>query len=422
MMRPHPPATAGAAHWLRQGALPPPGPPAGPPANSVSNGRESWPRSHWPQVDQAGVAGWQEPTRVQASVPPRPAPAPPDPASWRPSTPPAAGLTTRLLADGYFRMRHHDRTGDLRLHEAIAGLGLASALTGELIWQDKVTLEDGMPVCCDPSLPSGTLVHRVFGSTTSSSHAIQPVPAPDARLAGRLDVLLALIGPPAAGKTTVSADLVHRLGATVFRLREFAIHCRAERLFSDEAFSTHDELGWFSDTLVDALLRAAFLHGHFPATSVVILENFPGTAEQLHLLDSVARIRGAQIGVIELAAPDQILHVRARRRRVCVTCEPDPLGDPHRPAIASAAKPTACRECGDALVRRRSDQPAILAARLQRYRQRSAAIRDSATALGLPYVRINATAEPAATVAAAAQVAAALGAPPPSAPPHEGER
>lgn len=65
------------------------------------------------------------------------------------------------LADNYFRLTHDDQTGDLQLHPAIAGIGLASALLGELIWDGKVMLRDGNLVCRDFTPPRTALTHRI---------------------------------------------------------------------------------------------------------------------------------------------------------------------------------------------------------------------------------------------------------------------
>lgn len=66
-------------------------------------------------------------------------------------------------------------------------------------------------------------------------------------------------GPPAVGKTTLSAQLAAHHGAQVFRLREYAhaYQCCPE---ADPAlFTTGDLLGWFPDQTVRVVLESALL-------------------------------------------------------------------------------------------------------------------------------------------------------------------
>jgi len=202
---------------------------------------------------------------------------------------------------------------------------------------------------------------------------------------------VAVVGPPAVGKSTVSGELTNRCGARVFRLREFTHHYRSRPGIDEPLFATCDPLGWFGDKAVAALVEAAFLRGQFPAQGLVALENFPGTVAQLRLIEVIARELRAPLVVIELTAPDSILTARARARRVCPTCEPDPRGDPHRPANPSAHAPDQCSRCGGRLVARRSDHAPLFTARLERFRCRIPAIRCEVATLRLPYQAVDAS-------------------------------
>ncbi len=159
-------------------------------------------------------------------------------------------------------------------------------------------------------------------------------------------------------------------------------------------FDTCDSLGWFPEETVFLLLRAAFLRGQFPARDMVVLENFPGSLTQLLLLTAIADQLQAPMTLIELTAADAVVAARARTRRVCPACEPDPRGDPHRPALRTARDPDRCDGCGGGLLPRRGDEPQRLAARLARFRRRIPAIRRAATALHLPYHAVDATCDP----------------------------
>lgn len=115
---------------------------------------------------------------------------------------------------------------------------------------------------------------------------------------------VAIVGPPAVGKSTVSGALADRFGARVFRLREFAHEFRARAGVDQRLFDTSDPLGWFPEETVALLLRAAFLQGQFSVRPMVVLENFPGSLTQFRLLNAVAG---------QLQAP--LARRRADRRR-----------------------------------------------------------------------------------------------------------
>lgn len=218
--------------------------------------------------------------------------------------------------------------------------------------------------------------------------------------------LVAVVGPPAAGKSTLTQALIGRYACRVFRLREFADLYQQDTP-NPTMFATSDPLGWFSDEAVDELLRAALLQGRCAGQGLVVLEGFPGNGTQLHLLAATARLAGGTLTLIELDVPDDVVSGRAACRRVCAGCDPSRHGGPRHPAVPAAADPGRCGQCAGRLSRRETDEPAVVAARLQRYRTRLPDIRDAATVLGLPYQVIDATMTPLATANAVALVVCA---------------
>jgi adenylate kinase family enzyme len=206
---------------------------------------------------------------------------------------------------------------------------------------------------------------------------------------------VAVLGPPAVGKSTVTASLVARTGARVFRLREFVRCVRNKPDVNQRLFTTDDPLGWLGDGAVAFMLQAAFLDGQFPESPTVVLENFPGSDVQARLLAIIMDRLAARLDLVELVAPQDVLMARRRMRRVCSTCEPDPLGDPHRPARPGRCDPARCRDCGGELRRRPSDHPVRFAARLSRFHERIPAIRAAAEELALPFHTVDASTDAA---------------------------
>jgi len=200
--------------------------------------------------------------------------------------------------------------------------------------------------------------------------------------------LVAVIGPPGAGKTTVVTALAQPRGLPVFRLRE-AVIAYADRLI--DLVPSTDPLGWVGIQAVDRILRTAFIDGRFDTgVGPVLLDNFPGTAEQLRRLAQVGAVIGRQIVLLELRAEGPTLAVRVAARRICPACSPDR----HAPATARVTDPICCARCGARLARRDSDTPSRHALRLSRYRANMAGIIEHAEHLQIPHLTIRADHSP----------------------------
>jgi adenylate kinase family enzyme len=199
-------------------------------------------------------------------------------------------------------------------------------------------------------------------------------------------LLVAVIGPPGAGKSTVVRALSTEAGLPVFRLRE-AVRARPELLAG--LAPSRDPLGWVAPEAVRRLLRATFVDGRFGVgCSAVLLDNFPGTASQLTLLAEIGEATPARVGLLELHADPRTVVGRAERRRVCLVCGPDA----HAPAAPAADDPESCGSCRAVLTRRDTDLPHLHALRLARYTANRPEIAESAAGRGIPHLVVNADA------------------------------
>ena len=185
---------------------------------------------------------------------------------------------------------------------------------------------------------------------------------------------ICLIGPPAAGKSTIARTLTGRSGVRVFRLREFARHARITDPRVRRLLAGTDAPGWCGDSLVAYCLRRAFVEGR-PPLGVVVLEDLPGSHVQMGQVHAMAALREAPLLVVELDAPDRVLRQRAAAGPARPAGGSRPCGGPHLPARRDAAP----------------DVPAVFDARLARYRERIVEIRRGAALRGGPCHRVDAS-------------------------------
>lgn len=202
----------------------------------------------------------------------------------------------------------------------------------------------------------------------------------------RRPCLVAVIGPPGAGKSSVVAALREPGRCAVFRLRD-AIRACPSLLAGLPVVP--DPLGWVSIDAVRRVVDAAFVQDGIGADAeVVLLDNFPGTADQLLLISNVAVHIGATLAVLELVASAGIVRERVASRRVCQGCGPDD----HAPADADPQDPGRCAACQTPRKLRDSDAPRVHRLRLERFYANRPAIAAHAAEHGISHLTINADA------------------------------
>jgi hypothetical protein len=72
-----------------------------------------------------------------------------------------------VLADDFFRLAHHDVTGQPRLSVAARGLGLAAAVLGELAFARRLVVRGGSVVVCAGAALADPLAHAVLNQITA---------------------------------------------------------------------------------------------------------------------------------------------------------------------------------------------------------------------------------------------------------------
>ncbi len=207
-----------------------------------------------------------------------------------------------------------------------------------------------------------------------------------------LSIAVPILGPPAVGKTTLTLRVGAGPTRRVFRLRE---HVPVDVLAATA--SSPDRLGWLEDSVVEPTVRR-YLERAAEDGNVhtILLDNFPGTDIQATMLIELLRELAPQCTLkpIELTLDERTRRHRARERRVCFSCEKDPISDPRIPVEGSVADRGNCPRCGNQLHPRRGDAPSLYAARSRRHSDATDAIRESFISAGYSVVTLEADGEP----------------------------
>ena len=200
---------------------------------------------------------------------------------------------------------------------------------------------------------------------------------------------LVLIGPPGAGKSTLTPALVDRFDlariATGERLRaEIAAGSELGRAAS--AFVDRGAL--VPDDLMDRVVRTCL--DELPASRGFLLDGYPRNPHQAEALDTALADRGQRLtAVLALELPDaEILH-RLGGRRLCTGS-----GEPWTLHLDDADAVARCRAQGGTLVQREDDRPDVIARRLAVYRADTAPLLEHYRLAGILHT-IDATGSPA---------------------------
>jgi adenylate kinase family enzyme len=201
-------------------------------------------------------------------------------------------------------------------------------------------------------------------------------------------LFISLLGPPNSGKSTLSDTLCARLGAKVIRPRDAIRQTITMQSYVADLFAPVDDLGWASDYALAYAVRVT-IDALSPAMQKVILENLPWDALQLMDLQHLISQTSSELVVLLIDAPDEVLMQRGGRRRVCQTCELDPMREPRRPALPAVDDAGRCGICGSRLTVRPDDTPAVLTRRIERSRGYLAQITRYAYSARVPIHRLD---------------------------------
>ena len=177
---------------------------------------------------------------------------------------------------------------------------------------------------------------------------------------------LILLGAPGAGKGTLAAYLIEKMGvpsvSTGNILREAIKNDtplgREAKQFMDKGQLVPDEvvIGMLKDRVAQADCAKGF-----------ILDGFPRTIPQAEALDTIASIDCA----LSLEVPDDVIEGRMTGRRVCLTC-----GATYHIKNMPPKTEDVCDKCGDKLVVRKDDAIEVVRDRLATFHKQTEPLKD----------------------------------------------
>ncbi len=177
---------------------------------------------------------------------------------------------------------------------------------------------------------------------------------------------LILLGAPGAGKGTLAAYLIDKMGvpsvSTGNILRE-AVKNGTE--LGKEAKKYMDAGDLVPDEVVIGMLKDRIAQPD--CKNGYILDGFPRTIPQAEALDRIADIECA----LSIEVPDEVIEGRMTGRRVCLKC-----GATYHINNMPPKEEGVCDKCGDPLVIRKDDALEVVRDRLKTYHDQTEPLKD----------------------------------------------
>ncbi len=177
---------------------------------------------------------------------------------------------------------------------------------------------------------------------------------------------LILLGAPGAGKGTLAAYLIEKMGIPSVSTGNILREAIANNTpLGQQAKGFMDAGQLVPDGLVIDLLKERIAQPD--CAGGFILDGFPRTIPQAESLDKIAQIDCA----LSLEVSDEVIEGRMSGRRVCLKCGATYHIENNPPKTDGV-----CDKCGDAVVIRKDDMPEVVRQRLATYHKQTEPLKD----------------------------------------------
>ena len=173
-----------------------------------------------------------------------------------------------------------------------------------------------------------------------------------------------LLGPPGAGKGTLSSKIIDRLGAVQIATGDiFRYNISNKTELGMKAKSYMDRGDLVPDELTIDLVWDAFDKVEDREERIVLFDGFPRNLDQAKALDKGMAERNTEVGkVVYFDVADNILIERITGRRVCPDC-----GATYHITNSKPSKEGVCDKCGGELIQRNDDNEETVKNRISVY-------------------------------------------------------
>ncbi len=170
---------------------------------------------------------------------------------------------------------------------------------------------------------------------------------------------LILLGAPGAGKGTLAAILVDKMGVPTISTGNLLREAIANHTPLGEKVRSYLDIGLLApDEIVIDVLKERIAQPD--CANGFILDGFPRTIPQAKALDEAVAIDCA----LSLEVPDEVIEGRMTGRRVCLKC-----GATYHIKANPPRQEGICDKCGDRLHIRKDDKPDVVKHRLTTYHE-----------------------------------------------------